>query len=108
MVGLYFSAAAVDLFIEAAYDGGGLAKTRFVNIVEGDLRILQRGRAQAVAEDILGEDGTAGADKGDLGHGGLLVCLYIKIVVEIGLRKKNIRSAWFLRSRQRHCLSYGA
>ena len=35
VVGLYFSAAAVDLFIEAAYDGGGLAKTRFVNIVEG-------------------------------------------------------------------------
>ena len=54
---------------ELADDDLGFIEALGVDVHQPDLGVGERRALQDVAGDVLGEDGGAGADEGDLGHG---------------------------------------
>ena len=61
-------AISIDVVIEHIEQKSRLLKTLCVNVVKRNVRILQRFPAHAVAQNVLGENGTARTHKCDFRH----------------------------------------
>jgi len=63
----------MDVLVDDAQNLEAFVQTDGVDVVQSDLALPQRGGTHDIAQNVPGEDGTAGAHKGDFQHSGVLL-----------------------------------